>query len=338
MSSIMQSIFDCISSFITNWADAAGATASDNAIANILQCFMVFFVSGLQRYIKNRVFYILLYRFHSSADMISRYIFFAALMATAISAAGAAPEIPDISPGQRDSADSTVAVELPPPALPPIYTAPDTYVPTCLLSDEDIARRIAFSTPHYTPVIASWQNGAIWADGSAIHFPGMAGVESATAGISQRIGRVSLSAYGTATKYGYFRGLSTQWTVGGSLQWQFAPRLGITLFGSYSTGAYRIGMAPGVAEMLAMPSFGGYLSWDITDKFGVDVGASATYNNLGRWEARPIVAPYLRTGSAKISVDVGGIMYELLRSSSSSNPRNPTVGPPKPIIPIAPRD
>lgn len=271
----------------------------------------------------------------------------AALLAIAGRAAPSAPsDLSDPSdpsdPSAPVSPTDTLALPAPAPALPPIRVLdPDTYVPSCLITDEYAARRLAFSTPRYTPVVASWRNGGVVAAASAASYPGMMAVESATLGIVQQAGNFTFTAYGGASKYGYFRGLSTQWRFGGSARWQFSQRVGVTLFGSYATGAYRLGMAPGIAEtMLDMPSFGGYFSWDITDSFGIDMGAAAHRTNLSQWEVRPIFAPYYKVGDAKLSIDVGGIVYELLRGhhEGPGTRRNPSFVPPKPTIPIAPRD
>ncbi|MBJ2184038.1 MAG: hypothetical protein JFR38_05925 [Muribaculaceae bacterium] len=256
-----------------------------------------------------------------------------ALAVIAATSLSAQEHIPDIGNTPVEATDSAIA----PHPLPASYIDAGNYVPSCLLSDEEAAARIAFSTPSYSPVIAGWENGIVWAGGGSVSYPGMMGVESGTIGITQRIGRVYVSATAGAAKYGYFRGLSTQWTFGGSAQWQFAPRLGLTVFGSYSTRAFRPGMAPGVSEMLSQSSFGGYLSWDIAGRFGVDVGASVLQSPMSnRWEARPIVAPYYKAGNAKISIDVGGMLYEILRSRTGAGPHNPTIGPPKPIMPRVP--
>ncbi len=263
-----------------------------------------------------------------------RKLIFSLLVSVAAYAAAETPDIPAASP------DSTAATAPEPvlPGLPAAIIYGTEYVPSCLLSDDEVARRFAFDAPSYSPLITSWRSGAVWAEGGSASLPGMAGVESGTINATQRIGNIYVSAYAGATKYGYFRGLSTQWQFGGTLHWQFAPRLGITLFGSYSTSAWQPGMSPGIAEMISRPEFGGYLSWDITKRFGVDVGARARYDNMNRWQWAPIVAPYYRVGDAKISVDVGGIVYEALRSKAKWGPRNPTMGIPRPEIPIAPRD
>ena len=194
-----------------------------------------------------------------------RKLIFSLLVSVAAYAAAETPDIPAASP------DSTAATAPEPvlPGLPAAIIYGTEYVPSCLLSDDEVARRFAFDAPSYSPLITSWRSGAVWAEGGSASLPGMAGVESGTINATQRIGNIYVSAYAGATKYGYFRGLSTQWQFGGTLHWQFAPRLGITLFGSYSTSAWQPGMSPGIAEMISRPEFGGYLSWDITERFGV---------------------------------------------------------------------
>lgn len=258
-------------------------------------------------------------------------------LAACLPAAAAVPETPGVRPAEADSAVPGANVRPAPSVVRPARYVYSDYVPSCLLSPAEMQRRFAFTSPSFSPVLFSWGSGGIVAAGSATPYPGMAGVESGSLHAVQSVGNMTFTAYGRATKIGYFRGLSTQWTVGGSASWQFAPRLGLTVFGSYSTRGYVRGMSPAVAEMLSTPQFGGYLSWDITDHWGVDVGAVTQQNNLRRWETRPIVAPYYRNGSTKISVDVGGIIYEAIRSRTSGY-GNPTIGPPKPVIPIAPRD
>ena len=53
-----------------------------------------------------------------------------------------------------------------------------------------------------------------------------------------------------------------------------------------------------------------------------------------RWEAQPIVMPYFRfNGKDEIGLDIGGIMYNLLRSNIGGGwgaVRNPTIPPPIP--------
>lgn len=263
-----------------------------------------------------------------------RFIIFCSALFLCLRAAAELPE------GLTFPGDSIVqAVEPVEPAAPAHLDVTSDYVPRCLLSDSELQRRFGVDmryVPSMSPMVTSWRNGGVWVDGGRVHAYGMAGVESGSINVGQRIGNVTLSAYAGAKKTGFYRGLSSQWLFGGRMQWHISPRLSLTLYGSYATDGYVRGMSPGLAETLSMPNFGGYLTWNISEHWGVDVGASMQTDNLGRWEARPIVAPFYRLGDTKLRIDVGGIVYEALRSRVQRN-MNPTIGPPKPVILIAPR-
>ena len=93
--------------------------------------------------------------------------------------------------------------------------------------------------------------------------------------------------------------------------------------------------------LVHLGSFGGYIDWRFAGCWGVKVGATAQQSIFsGRHEVRPTVIPYFHLGpGADIGVDVGGILYELLRSNSHRGPVNPTVGPFKPgPPPVGPRN
>ena len=54
----------------------------------------------------------------------------------------------------------------------------------------------------------------------------------------------------------------------------------------------------------------------LTDRFGVEVGAQTFYNSLtGRWETLPIVAPYYKFNKFKLQMDFGPIWFELIRGA-----------------------
>lgn len=188
--------------------------------------------------------------------------------------------------------------------------------------------------------ITGWRGGGLYASGSRSSAAGLMGVETGTLNVSQDIGPLSITAYGTAVKTGFFRGLTTQWGFGGALTYSFSPTVSLTLYGSYYTRAAGVAN-PGIREVMPVGSFGGYIDWRFAGCWGVKVGATAQQSIFsGRHEVRPTVIPYFHLGpGADIGVDVGGILYELLRSKSSYGPRNPTLGPIKPgPPPVGPRN
>ena len=91
--------------------------------------------------------------------------------------------------------------------------------------------------------------------------------------------------------------------------------MGITVFGSYHTDAGITRHA--MMGYVDVPTFGGYVDWRAGDRWGVKVGAKGYRPSGGnRWEAQPIVMPYFRfNGKDEIGLDIGGIMYNLLRSN-----------------------
>lgn len=182
-------------------------------------------------------------------------------------------------------------------------------------------------------VIHSWPSGAIVAAGGIAHMPGMMGVESGSVSFIQDFGRFSLALDVSASKYGYFRGMGRSFGFGGSLSYEISPSLGITVFGSYHTDAGITRHA--MMGYVDVPTFGGYVDWRAGDRWGVKVGAKGYRPSGGnRWEAQPIVMPYFRfNGKDDIGLDIGGIMYNLLRSNIGGGwgaVRNPTIPPPIP--------
>lgn len=189
-----------------------------------------------------------------------------------------------------------------------------------------------------TASIASWQGGDFSAIGSSQSMPGLMGIESGRLQLQQSFGRLTLNAYASADKYAYFRGLQTSYGFGGTLSYRLSNRWSITLFGAYYTATNAL--TPAMAGYMSVPNFGGYVTYDINDHWGINVGAQAYRSTMtNSWEAQPIVMPYYKiNGKAAIGVDVGGILYNVLKNNSSNRHNNPVIGPPtQGPPPVAPR-
>lgn len=188
----------------------------------------------------------------------------------------------------------------------------------------------------------SWERGGVFATGSREALHGLMGIESASVGISQRIGGFSVAVYASAAKYGYFRGLSASYGFGGAMSYDFNEQLSMTLFGSYASTPAGMGQAA-MLGYVSLPVFGGYINWKASEHWGVKVGAQSYRTSPnGRWEAQPIVMPYYRTsGGAELGIDVGGILYQVVRQTTGGswgNQGNPTIGRPDfGPPPVAPR-
>ena len=62
------------------------------------------------------------------------------------------------------------------------------------------------------------------------------------------------------------------------------------------------------------------MSLDMSERFGMEVGVQRYYDAYrGRWETVPVVIPYYNFDKFKLSLDVGGILYEILRNTVFDN-------------------
>lgn len=176
---------------------------------------------------------------------------------------------------------------------------------------------------HFTPGISrlfSWRSGAIVASGGARSFPGMMQIDSGTFGIYQSAGDFTFYAGGMANKYGYFRGLHTQYGLNGSITYRFTPRLSATVFGDYYFGqpprmANGMPMPPSMLGYYGRSTFGGYVDYHINEHWGVQTGVQ-TVQQVGtnRYRAEPIVTPYYKINKkVAIGLPVGQILYHVLR-------------------------
>lgn len=181
--------------------------------------------------------------------------------------------------------------------------------------------------------IALWRSGGLFGSAGQRSLPGMMGIESGSIFLVQQAGRFTFTAHGDAVKYGYFGGLQTIYGFGGSISYDFSDRVGITLFGSYYTPLHR-GMTPGMQGYTSIPNFGGYVDYRFSDHWGVKVGGQAYRSSVNnRMEAQPIVMPYYRLSkNAELGIDVGGILYNIIKNNRNGGARggnmNPTIPPP----------
>lgn len=184
--------------------------------------------------------------------------------------------------------------------------------------------------------ISIWESGAFYASGSAASMPGLMGIESGALNITQQIGDITFTGSFNADKYGYYRGLTTTYGVSGNIVWHINDTFSLTIFGSHSFNSIYIN--PQTLPYMRATSYGGYLGINLHERWGVNVGAQRVYNSAtGQWETVPIMQPYYRLNKRDaIGVDLGGILYEVIRANRDKHfggQRNPTMAPPIPMGP-----
>lgn len=178
----------------------------------------------------------------------------------------------------------------------------------------------------FTPgeaTVYGWNSGRIVAHGFSSVYPGLMKIDSGSIVISQNLGNFSFYIGGMANKYGFFRGLHTQYGINGSISYSFNERLSATVFGTYYFGRppsmpNGMPMPPAMIGFYNTSRFGGYVDYEISDHFGVEAGAQAVQRvGTSKYEPEPIVTPYMKIGNGKskvkIGLPVGQIMYHILK-------------------------
>ena len=99
--------------------------------------------------------------------------------------------------------------------------------------------------------------------------------------------------------------------VWGQASWKLSDVFTLNAFGQYYTNQQFHSVAS--MPFLQDTRYGGTLVIKMSDHFSLDVGAQRYYDvYTGRWRTVPIVAPTLNVMGQPISIDAGGLLYQIL--------------------------
>ena len=166
--------------------------------------------------------------------------------------------------------------------------------------------------------------------GSQTSVPGIGRFNAATLGWQKQLNdRLQLQVMADAVKINTAHFTGQSFGLSGQMFWQAQDRLYFRTFGGVGFG-----------DFLGRPSygFGGTMGFDVTERFGMEVGAQSYYNSLtGRWEVLPVVAPYYKFDKFKLQIDFGPILFEIIRgaiqkSRGGGHREGPTIMPDVPGI------
>jgi hypothetical protein len=115
----------------------------------------------------------------------------------------------------------------------------------------------------------------------------------------------SIQAGMNAVKYNFPMSVGQSLGTFGSITYHPTDRLRISAFGSYS---------PDSRYGFNRNTYGAAVGYDFTDRFGMEVGVQRYYDPQRGWQTIPIVTPYYKFNKFDLGIDVGGILYEILRS------------------------
>ena len=145
----------------------------------------------------------------------------------------------------------------------------------------------------------------IYAAGSQESIPGIGVINKASFTYFTRLNQYfDIQASVGAAKYNINR-VGNAFDVSGMLTYHASDVLSFSVFGSYA------GRTPfGIFDR----RYGGTMGYKVSDKFRMEMGVQRVYDPYrGRWETVPIFIPSLKVGKVELGLDVGGLVYEILR-------------------------
>ena len=173
-------------------------------------------------------------------------------------------------------------------------------------------------------VVVSWYAGLVAASASYATYPGLMSMESGVLSVTHDFGKVVLTGNVMAEKYRTFRGLDTNYGVGGMLTYRIGERFSLNVFGQYYKKS--LYYSPAALPYVGTSKYGVFADMQFGERFGM------------RWQTVPIAAPYVKLNNgAKIGLDVGrllGVMIDnWVNGSRYNDSRNPTMPPLLPPMP-----
>lgn len=180
-----------------------------------------------------------------------------------------------------------------------------------------------------------WATGYMYGSNSYTRSLMVGDMRSATAGVSQNVGRYwTLDASVDFTKY---MGLNYA-TFNTQANWHPNKYFSTTFFLSYMPGSF-------FSNYSISPSlqYGAYitLQTDTDLPFGVDLGGYDSYSPAFGHNVTPIVKPFVNVGGAKLGIDFGPMIKDAIWRANGGDHGgggfNPIPKPMKVVPPVAPR-
>ncbi len=166
--------------------------------------------------------------------------------------------------------------------------------------------------------------------GSQTSLPGIGRLNEASAGYGYRLGhRLEFQIRMNAMQMNMSHLTRRMFGTSGMLAYQASDRVGFRIFGTHVMGS---------AYGMSADSYGATMVLGLTDRFGIEMGVQRYYDSMrGGWQTVPVAIPYYKFDNFTLGLDVGAILYEILRTTVfDGGKRNggPTILPPRPSLPV----
>ncbi len=179
-------------------------------------------------------------------------------------------------------------------------------------------------------VMHQFAHGTLFGSGGQTSLAGIGVINNASLGYQHLFNeRLELELRANAMKVNMTHFTGQAFSTSGTLLYHASDRVAFKLFGSYDIGN---------SYGMSTHSYGATVSIDMSSRFGMEMGVQRYYDAMrGRWETVPVVIPYYRFEKFTLGMDVGGILYEVLRSTvfdKRGGGGGPTIAPPRFSLPI----
>lgn len=178
-------------------------------------------------------------------------------------------------------------------------------------------------------ILKQFPQGVLFGTGGQTSLPGIGRFNEASLGFQHAFNdKFALQVRANVMKINMTHFAGQSFSASGAFLYHPSDKVTFKVFGSYDLGN-SYGMSTNV--------YGASMSFDMSERFGMEVGVQRYYDAMrGRWETVPIVIPYYRFEKFTLGLDVGGLVYELLRDLVFDKRDNsgPTIMPPRTPIPI----
>ena len=178
-------------------------------------------------------------------------------------------------------------------------------------------------------ILHQFSHSKFYGSGGQTSLPGIGRINNASLGYQQEINqKLAFDLRVNAIKMNMAYLSRQAFSASGALMYQASDRVAFKVFGSYDIGN---------SYGMSTHRYGATMSLDMSDRFGMEVGVQRYYDAMrGGWQTVPVVIPYYHFDKFTLGLDVGGIMYEVLREFvfDKSNRSGPTIGPPRFSLPI----
>lgn len=154
-------------------------------------------------------------------------------------------------------------------------------------------------------IIKDYRHGAIYGSGEQNNLIGVGIMNRASLGYYHNLtDNFSMNVQLHATKLSSPYFANQLFGTSANFSYQLSDRVRMNIFGSYFVSP--------ITSFRAY-NYGGSMSFDITERFGTELGVQRQYNSMyGRWETIPIITPYYKFKKFDLGVDVGSILHHVI--------------------------